>query len=87
MKIVPVNVCIKQYYRAYAHIPENADPEQIRQAVINAILENGELELSPDPDIDTEEQDIVFIAPDEEGSWTEEEDESTTEILNRRDRK
>lgn len=72
--IVPCDVCIKRFYRAYAEVDENATDEEIRKAMIEAILEHQDAELCDDPDIEIEEHDIVSIEIDHDGEWTEEED-------------
>jgi hypothetical protein len=80
--IVPVNVCIKRYYRAYATVDENATDEQIIESVREHILNNDpDVELNPDLDLEIYEGDIVFIEPDCGESWTEEEDKDIHEIL------
>lgn len=81
MKIVPVDACIKRFYRGYVTVEENATNEEIRAAAEESILQNLDNAFDLDPDMDIEEDDIVFISPDEEGSWTEEEDEEISEIL------
>lgn len=79
--IVPVNVCLRRYYRAYATVDENATDEEIVESVREDILLHGDTVLNPDPDLDIEEGDIVFIEPDCGESWTEEEDRDIREIL------
>lgn len=80
-KIIPVNVCIKRFYRAYAEVDENANDEEIRKAIRNAIVENQDNELCDDPDLEIEKDDIVYIDIDHDASWTEEEDEEIKCIL------
>lgn len=81
MKIVPVDACIKRFYRGYVKVKDDATDDEIREAATEAILNDldGAFDLSPEMLI--EDNDIVFIDPDEEGSWTEEEDEEIAEIL------
>ena len=81
MKVVPVDACIKRFYRGYVTVDENATNEEIRAAAEESILQNLDNAFDLDPDMYIEEDDIVFIDPDEEGSWTEKEDEEIAEIL------
>jgi len=81
--IIPVDVCIKRYYRAYAHVNEDATDEEIRKIVMENIIENQDNELSADPDFEIEEDDIQYINIDREGSWSEQDDKEITEILKR----
>ena len=81
MKIVPVDACIKQFYRGYVKVPDDATTEEIRAAAKESILQNISNAFDPDPDLYIEEDDIVFISPDETEAWTEEEDEEIAEIL------
>lgn len=81
MKVVPVDACIKRFYRGYVTVDENATNEEIRAAAEESILQNLDNAFDLDPDMYIEEDDIVFISPDEEGSWTEKEDEEIAEIL------
>ena len=81
MRIVPVDVIITRFYRAYAHVPDNATDAEIRKHVIEQIIEEQDKALTPDPDIEIEECDFQDIRIDHEGGWSEEEDEEITEIL------
>lgn len=72
--VVPANVCIKRFYRVYAHVSENATDEEIRQAIIEAIVQNQDAELTDDPDLFIEEGDIEIVDIDHDGEWAEEED-------------
>lgn len=83
--VVPANVCIKRFYRVYAHVNENVTDEEIRKAIIEAILNNQDEELTDDPDMEIEEGDIEHIDIDHEGEWTEEEGEEIREILKQED--
>lgn len=79
--IVPCDVCIKRFYRAYAEVDENATDEEIRKAMIEAIVENQDAELTEDPDLGIEAHDIVYVEIDHEGAWTEEDEEDIKTIL------
>ncbi len=79
--IIPCNVCIKRFYRGYAEVDENATDEEIRKAMINAIVENQDEELNYDPDLEIEHDDIVYIEIDHDGKWTEEDEEDIKTIL------
>lgn len=82
--IVPCNVCVKRFYRAYTEVDENATDEEIRKAMIEAIVENQDIELTEDPDIGIEDNDIVYVEIDHEGAWTEEDEEDIKSILHRK---
>ena len=79
--IVPVDVCIKRYYRAYANVDENATEKEILKTITDAIIENQDKELMPDPDLDIDEIDIEWMHIDHDGAWTQEEDNDIKEIL------
>lgn len=79
--IVPCDVCIKRYYRAYAEVDENATNDEIQKAIVEAILENQDRVLTEDPYIEIEEDDISVVYIDHDGAWTEEEDEEIGQIL------
>ena len=70
--IVPCNVCIKRFYRAYVEADENATDEEIRKAMIEAIVENQDKELTEDPDLEIEDHDVVYVEIDHEGAWIDE---------------
>lgn len=70
--IVPCNVCIKRFYRAYVEADENATDEEIRKAMIEAIVENQDKELTEDPDLGIEDHDVVYVEIDHEGEWIDE---------------
>lgn len=73
--VIPANVCIKRFYRVYAHVNKNVTDEEIRKAIIEAILDNQDEELTDDPDMEIEEGDIEYVDIDHEGEWTEEGEE------------
>lgn len=81
--IVPVDVCIKRYYRAYAHVNEDATDEEIRKITMENIIENQDEELNADPDLGIEKDDIQYVNIDREGSWSEQDDKEIEEFLNR----
>lgn len=70
--IVPCNVCIKRFYRAYVEADENATDEEIRKAMIEAIVENQDKELTEDTDLEIEDHDVVYVEIDHEGEWIDE---------------
>lgn len=82
MKIVPVDVIITRFYRAYAHVPDNATDAEVRKSAIEQIIEEQDKALTPDPDIEIEECDFQEVRIDHEGSWSEEEDKEISRILN-----
>ena len=69
--IIPCNICIKRFYRAYVEVNENATDEEIRKAMIGAIIENQDNELTDDPDLEIEDEDIVYVKIDHENEWIE----------------
>lgn len=78
MTILCVN---KRFYRTYVEVDENATDEEIRKAMIEAIIENQDTELTEDPDLEIEDHDIVYVEIDHENEWTEEEDEELRKIF------
>lgn len=70
--IVPCNVCIKRFYRAYVEADENATDEEIRKAMIEAIVENQDKELTEDPNLEIEDHDVIYVEIDHEGEWIDE---------------
>lgn len=79
--VVPCDVCIRRFYRGYVTVDENASQDEIRQAMIDAILEDQEGDLTEDPDLFIEEDDISFVNPCMDEAWTEEEDDDIAETL------
>ena len=79
--IVPCNVCIKRFYRAYVEVDADATDEEIQEEMCNSIVMNQDGELCNDPDMEIEPEDIVSIFPDVDGAWTNEEDAEMTIIL------
>ena len=64
---VPVNVCIKRYYRIYVDVPVDSENEDVYAAVKNMIIEQGDDALTPDPDLEIEESDILGSDVDWDG--------------------
>lgn len=73
--IVPVNVCIKRFYRTYVMVDIDAADEEIRQVAKRMIVDEQESAIDDDPDLSIEEHDIVFVDIDHDGEWTESEGE------------
>ena len=71
MKVVPCNVCVKRFYRAYAHVDDDATDEQIAEAVKKEILEEQDNALCDDHDLEIEEHDIVAVEIDHDAGWGE----------------
>lgn len=64
---IPVDVCIKRFYRAYIKVDENAERHDVEEATVDQIIENQDMALTPDPDLAIEAHDIVAISPDYNG--------------------
>lgn len=79
--IVPADVCIKRFYRAYVEEDENATGSEIKRALLEQILEEQDAALTEDPDIEIEAGDIVSIAPDYDGAWSEEDEQDMKDAL------
>jgi len=65
--LVPVDVGIVRYYRTYVICYEGADEVAIRQKAIQQIVETQEELLTPDPDLDIEEDDVIRLRVDFDG--------------------
>lgn len=78
---IPANVCIKRFYRAYVEADENATGSEIKRALLEQILEEQDAALTEDPDIGIEAEDIVSIAPDYDGAWSEEDEQDMKDAL------
>lgn len=78
--IVPCDVAIERFYRMYVKVDEEAGTDQVVAAATRMLVESSapDAELTPDPDLfsEIEEQDICWVNPDWDGSWTEEDDEN-----------
>lgn len=74
--IVPCDVAIKQFYRMYVEVDEETGTDHVVATATRMLVESSapDAELIPDPDLfsEIEEQDICWVNPDWEGSWTEE---------------
>lgn len=79
--IVPADVCIKRFYRAYVEVEGNATGLEIKKALLEQILEEQDAALAEDPDIEIEAGDIVSIAPDYDGAWSEEDEQNMKDAL------
>ena len=79
--IVTAEVCIKRFYRAYVEVAENATGLEIKKALLEQILEEQDAALAEDPDIEIEAGDIVSIAPDYDGAWSEEDEQDMKDAL------
>ena len=79
--VIPCNVEITRYYRAYVSVSADATEEQIVQAMRKEILENQDDALTPDPDMGIEEDDIAMVSPDFDAMWIEEEDKENGQLL------
>lgn len=79
--VVPVEVCIKRYYRTYVHTHEGATDEEIVKAAQEQVIEEQDCTLNLDPDLEIEEGDIVFIEPDYEGIMMESDIKEIAAIL------
>ena len=66
---VPCNVCIKRYYRTYVEVDEDTSEFEIIKKINAEILENQDDALTPDPDLEIQDEDIVFIDPDWDAAW------------------
>ena len=84
--IVPCDVAIRRYYRLYVEAEEGAGEEVIKAKAIEMLTDGTDIDtvLTPDPDLETEEQDICWITPDFEGSWSEEDEAEFKELFSRR---
>lgn len=78
---IPANVCIKRFYRAYVEADENATGSEIKRALLEQILEEQDAALAEDPDIGIEAEDILFIDPDYDGAWSEEDEKDIKDAL------
>lgn len=84
MMVVPVDVCIRRFYRVYVHVPENASVDDIYEQLGEDILENQDKALTPDPDMEIEDHDIQWCRIDREGAWPESESQEISEILKKK---
>lgn len=66
---IPCDVCIKRFYRTYITVEEGTEPYEVFKKMNAEILEQQDDALTPDPDLEIEDHDIVFIEPDWDASW------------------
>lgn len=78
---VPCDVCIKRYYRTYVVVDDEMEPIDIFKKMNAEILEQQDDALTPDTDLEIEDDDIVYIEPDWDASWTEAEEEEMKECF------
>lgn len=88
--IVPCDVAITRYYRMYVEIGEEATEDEVKAKAVEMLTDGSDPDdlLTPDTDLDIEAQDINWVNPDFEGSWTEEEEaemKQALEEMNRED--
>lgn len=68
---VPVEVCVKQLYRLYVRVPDDATESQVKEIVKDKVL-NGEIsDKDLAPDWQKEEEDIVWTEVCWEGAHYE----------------
>lgn len=74
--VVPCDVAIERFYRMYVEANEATNTDQVVATAKRMLVDSGDpdAELTPDLDIfsEIEKQDICWVSPDWEGSWTEE---------------
>ena len=73
-QIIPVNVCVRKYYRVYirTEVNEELTDDEIEKRVKQMIVEdNSELDGAEDPDLEIEEQDITVCGIDRDGIFNE----------------
>lgn len=73
-KVVPCDVAIKRFYRTYVVVDEEATDEEVMAAVKSQIVERQDESIMLDPDLEIEEDDILGILPDDDGTWLEDDD-------------
>jgi len=71
LKVVPCNVAVKRFYRAYATVSDDATDEQIIEAVKKEIVESQEAALCDADDLEIEYHDIVNVEIDHDAAWGE----------------
>ena len=69
--VVPVNLAIKRFYRAYVTVDMHASDEEIKQAVVEMVCAEQGSSLDNDPDIEIEADDIDVWHIDRDGAWEE----------------
>lgn len=73
--VVPCDVEIRRFYRTYVTVDEDTSDAEIVLKAKAEILEHQDAVLSPDPDLDIEERDILNVCPDSE-NWLEDMDDA-----------
>lgn len=73
--VVPCDVEIRRFYRAYVTVDEDASDAEIVRKMKAEILEHQDSVLTPDPDLDIEEHDILNVCPDSQ-NWLEDMDDA-----------
>lgn len=71
MKVVPCNVVVNRFYRAYATVPDDATDEQIIEAVKKEIVESQDVALCDPDGLEIEVHDIVSVEIDHDAAWSE----------------
>lgn len=76
--VVPCDVEIRRFYRAYVTVDEDASDVEIVRKMKAEILEHQDSVLTPDPDLDIEAHDIFAVNPNRD-SWIENYDDDEEE--------
>ena len=73
MITIPVDLCVRRYYRVYVTVPDGTTDEEIRRKIVEDTDLNQELtDATLDPSMDIEYDDITGFDIDHEGEWIEE---------------
>lgn len=73
MITIPVDLCVKRYYRIYVTVPDGTTDEEIHRKIVEDMDLNQELtDATLDPSMDFEYDDITGFDIDHEGEWIEE---------------
>ena len=82
-RIVPCDVSIKRLYRMYVEVDEGAGEEEVKARAVEMLTDGRDPdgELTIDPDYEMEPQDICWVNPDFDGSWSDETEEDLLEIV------
>ena len=59
-EIIPVDVVVKRYYRTYVRVPVGANKNDVTEATMKQILENGDATLTLDSSLDIEKDDVYI---------------------------
>jgi len=81
--IVPCDVAIKRFYRMYVEVEEEATSDEVKAKAVEMLTDgrDPDKELTPDTDLEMEPQDICWVNPDFDGSWTEEEEAEMKQVF------